>query len=101
MAGLGRIRHHRRPAARGRLVSCSIRQETDGHDPRASQDQGNREGEPRMDTEQIRREMSSTRASIDHRLDLLAARTTNVKREAMQGAVDVILISAAVTAGIW
>jgi hypothetical protein len=45
--------------------------------------------------------MSVKRTSIDHRLDLLSARTANAKREAMQGTVSLALISAVVAMGIW
>ena len=54
-----------------------------------------------MDTEQIRREMIAKRAAIDQKLDLLAARTTEVKREAMQGSLALLLASAAVISGVW
>ena len=54
-----------------------------------------------MDTEQIRREMIAKRAAIDHKLDLLSARTTEAKREAMQGSLALLLASAAVISSIW
>ena len=54
-----------------------------------------------MDTEQIRREMIAKRAAIDHKLDLLNARTTEAKREAMQGSLALLLASAAVISSIW
>ena len=54
-----------------------------------------------MDAEQIRREMRAKRAAIDHKLDLLSARTTEAKREAMQGSLALLLASAAVISGVW
>jgi hypothetical protein len=54
-----------------------------------------------VDTEQIRREMIAKRAAIDHKLDLLSARTTEAKREAMQGSLALLLASAAVISSIW
>ena len=54
-----------------------------------------------MDTEQIRREMIAKRAAIDHKLDLLSARTTEAKREAMQGSLALLLASVAVISSVW
>ena len=54
-----------------------------------------------MDTEQIRREMIAKRAAIDHKLDLLSARTTEARREAMQGSLALLLASAAVISSVW
>lgn len=54
-----------------------------------------------MDTEQIRREMIAKRAAIDQKLDLLSARTTEAKREAMQGSLALLLASAAVISSVW
>jgi hypothetical protein len=45
--------------------------------------------------------MIAKRAAIDQKLDLLAARTTEVKREAMQGSLALLLASAAVISGVW
>ena len=53
-----------------------------------------------MDAEQIRREMSLTRASIDRKLDLLAARTSEMKREAWHGTRVLLMASAAVVSGV-
>jgi hypothetical protein len=45
--------------------------------------------------------MRAKRAAIDHKLDLLSARTTEAKREAMQGSLALLLASAAVISGVW
>jgi hypothetical protein len=45
--------------------------------------------------------MIAKRAAIDHKLDLLSARTTEAKREAMQGSLALLLASAAVISSIW
>ena len=45
--------------------------------------------------------MSVRRASIDHRLDVLAARTTHAKQDAMQGMLGLVLVSAAIMTGLW
>ena len=45
--------------------------------------------------------MIAKRAAIDHKLDLLSARTTEAKREAMQGSLALLLVSAAVISGVW
>lgn len=45
--------------------------------------------------------MIAKRAAIDQKLDLLSARTTDAKREAMQGSLALLLASAAVISGVW
>ena len=47
-----------------------------------------------MDAEQIRREMSATRASIDRKLDVLAERTTEAKQIAVQRSVAALALGA-------
>ena len=45
--------------------------------------------------------MIAKRAAIDHKLDLLSARTTEARREAMQGSLALLLASAAVISSVW
>jgi hypothetical protein len=54
-----------------------------------------------VDTEQISREMSVKRASIDRKLDLLSQRTIEARREALQGTVAVAVVSVAAITAIW
>jgi hypothetical protein len=43
-----------------------------------------------MDAEQIRREMSATRASIDRKLDLLAVRTAQARQDATRATAAIV-----------
>jgi hypothetical protein len=55
-----------------------------------------------VDAEQIRREMTRTRASIDRKLDELSVRTTAAKQEAVRRGVAVgMLVAAAVIGLLW
>jgi len=52
-----------------------------------------------MDTEQIRREMSTTRASIDQKLDRLTARTAVARQQATRAGAT--LVAGLVAVAVW
>jgi len=54
-----------------------------------------------VDPEQIREEMRVRRASIDRKLDLLAAYTRDAKQRTIRQAIPAVIAIAAAVVGIW